>query len=199
MAAMVAGLAWVSLWLINHNGWALAALPVVWVAIQRDWSVPRLRWLFYGYYPLHLVLLLLIRVPMARAGYLFFRQNRHIASWAGRTGPWTCPRISSNSQAARNKHGEQHQFAFAPHLLRAMKRPVEWRQQRVSEDDDADHQNDVDDAAGELRDFTDPDQRCAARDAGERHDHEGLAFPVGVGGQDNAVRNRRAFLARQGD
>jgi hypothetical protein len=34
--------------------------------------VPRLRWAFYAYYPLHLAALWLIRIPMSKAGYLFF-------------------------------------------------------------------------------------------------------------------------------
>lgn len=37
-----------------------------------DLRVPRLRWAFYAYYPLHLAALYLIRIPMAQAGYLFF-------------------------------------------------------------------------------------------------------------------------------
>lgn len=31
-----------------------------------------LRWAFYIFYPLHLAALLLVRIPMAAAGYLFF-------------------------------------------------------------------------------------------------------------------------------
>ncbi|WP_277957831.1 TraX family protein [Burkholderia plantarii] len=37
-----------------------------------DVRVPRLRWAFYAYYPLHLASLWLIRIPMSKAGYLFF-------------------------------------------------------------------------------------------------------------------------------
>lgn len=71
-AVAVAFIACASLWLINHNMWALAALPVILMATRFDLRVPRLRLLFYGYYPLHLILLLLIRIPMRKAGYLFF-------------------------------------------------------------------------------------------------------------------------------
>lgn len=52
--------------------WALAALPVVAAAAHVDVRLPRLRWAFYAYYPLHLIALWLIRIPMSKAGYLFF-------------------------------------------------------------------------------------------------------------------------------
>ena len=71
-AAAVALIACATLWFINHNMWALAALPVILLATRFDLRVPRLRLFFYGYYPLHLALLLLIRIPMRKAGYLFF-------------------------------------------------------------------------------------------------------------------------------
>ncbi|RUT67556.1 conjugal transfer protein TraX, partial [Flavobacterium cupreum] len=35
-------------------------------------NVSRLRWVFYAYYPAHLFVLWLIRIPMSKAGYLFF-------------------------------------------------------------------------------------------------------------------------------
>ena len=71
-AASIALIACTSLWFINHNMWALAALPILLLATQFDFRVPRLRLFFYGYYPLHLALLFLIRIPMTKAGYLFF-------------------------------------------------------------------------------------------------------------------------------
>ena len=61
-----------SLWFINGNFWGLVALPLVVGAMHVDLRLPRLRWLFYAYYPLHLAALLLIRIPMSKAGYLFF-------------------------------------------------------------------------------------------------------------------------------
>lgn len=61
-----------SLWFINGNAWALVALPLVAAAMHVDVRVPRLRWVFYAFYPLHLVALWLIRIPMSKAGYLFF-------------------------------------------------------------------------------------------------------------------------------
>ena len=65
-------LACAALWFINRNLWALAALPVLFLASRVDVRVPRLRWAFYAYYPLHLAALWLIRIPMSKAGYLFF-------------------------------------------------------------------------------------------------------------------------------
>jgi hypothetical protein len=71
-AAAVAVLACAALWFINRNLWALAALPVLFLASRVEMRVPRLRWAFYAYYPLHLAALWLIRIPMSKAGYLFF-------------------------------------------------------------------------------------------------------------------------------
>ncbi|WP_367615760.1 TraX family protein [Pseudomonas oryzicola] len=56
---------------INGNAWAFAALPLLLGAGWLQPKLPRWRWLFYGYYPLHLLALWLIRIPMAKAGYLF--------------------------------------------------------------------------------------------------------------------------------
>ena len=72
-AAVAVGLAAIAaLWFINRNGWAVAALPLLLVASRINLRVPRLRWAFYAYYPLHLAALWLIRIPMSKAGYLFF-------------------------------------------------------------------------------------------------------------------------------
>ncbi|MCY1291975.1 hypothetical protein D9M68_734650 [compost metagenome] len=71
MALLVAVAACSSLSWINGNPWALAALLLVVGASQLDLCLPRLRWVFYAFYPLHLVALLLIRIPMGAAGYLF--------------------------------------------------------------------------------------------------------------------------------
>lgn len=65
-------LACASLWIPNGNGWALAALPLIVVASRLDLRVPRLKWAFYAFYPAHLAALWLIRIPMSKAGYLFF-------------------------------------------------------------------------------------------------------------------------------
>ena len=71
-AAVIALLALASLWFINRNLWALASVPLLLVASRLDLPMPRLRWAFYAYYPLHLAALWLIRIPMSKAGYLFF-------------------------------------------------------------------------------------------------------------------------------
>lgn len=60
------------LWYVNGNPWALAAVPIALGASGAVLRVSRLRWVFYAYYPAHLVALLLIRIPMSKAGYLFF-------------------------------------------------------------------------------------------------------------------------------
>lgn len=49
-----------SLFVINHNWYALAALPFIYGASAVRLSVPRLRWFFYAFYPLHLALLWLL-------------------------------------------------------------------------------------------------------------------------------------------
>jgi hypothetical protein len=50
-----------SLYAINLNYWALAALPVIFAVPRLHWRVPRLRHLFYIYYPAHLGVLWLVR------------------------------------------------------------------------------------------------------------------------------------------
>lgn len=70
--AGVAVLACAALGFINGNMWALAALPILVSSTMFDLKVPRTRWFFYGFYPLHLGALWLIRIPMSNAGYLFF-------------------------------------------------------------------------------------------------------------------------------
>ena len=71
-ALIVATLACAALKIINHNPWALLALPLILIASHINFQLPRLRWAFYLFYPLHLALLWLIRIPMSQAGYLFF-------------------------------------------------------------------------------------------------------------------------------
>ena len=46
-----------SLYVINRNLWALAALPIIFAAGQVKMNVPRCRLTFYIYYPAHLVVL----------------------------------------------------------------------------------------------------------------------------------------------
>lgn len=71
-AMTLAPVALATLWFVSGNLWALATLPLILIASRVDLHVPRLRWLFYAYYPAHLAALWLIRIPMRKAGYLFF-------------------------------------------------------------------------------------------------------------------------------
>jgi hypothetical protein len=52
------------LWVVNLNYWACAALPIIFLASTIKIEVPRLRFVFYAYYPIHLALLLLIQKLM---------------------------------------------------------------------------------------------------------------------------------------
>jgi hypothetical protein len=66
-AAILALLACATRQLINGNPWALAALPLILLASRVDLRLPRWRWAFYGYYPLHLGVLWLVRGAMQGA------------------------------------------------------------------------------------------------------------------------------------
>ncbi|KAF3192125.1 hypothetical protein TWF106_007578 [Orbilia oligospora] len=66
-AASCASLSW-----INGNHWALAAFPTFFILSKFNLEIPRSRWFFYVYYPVHLLILLLARIPMERAGYVFW-------------------------------------------------------------------------------------------------------------------------------
>lgn len=67
-----AALALASLYFVNKNMWAMLAIPIILVAPRVDVSLPRVRHVFYAYYPAHLIALLLIRIPMRKMGFLFF-------------------------------------------------------------------------------------------------------------------------------
>ncbi len=71
-AASIAVIACSALSFINDTMWALAVFPVLIASTCLDLRIPRLRWAFYAYYPLHLGALWLIQIPMSNAGYLFF-------------------------------------------------------------------------------------------------------------------------------
>jgi hypothetical protein len=57
--------AWVlavaSLWLVNYNFWALTAVPTLLLATRVDLRVPRVRRVFYAFYPAHLAVLWWLR------------------------------------------------------------------------------------------------------------------------------------------
>lgn len=52
LSGALASLTW-----INGNAWALMAVPIVLVAMRIRWPMPRMRWFFYAFYPLHLAVL----------------------------------------------------------------------------------------------------------------------------------------------
>lgn len=93
-AAAVAVLACAALWFVNRNLWALAALPVLFLASRVDVRVPRLRWAFYAYYPLHLASLWLIdphpheqgRLPVLLIGVLPHAKTRSSGPLSGVPG-----------------------------------------------------------------------------------------------------------------
>ena len=70
--ALLSTLACLSFGFINGNMWAVAAIPLIILMCFFKISIPRYKWFFYAFYPLHLYLLWLIRIPMSHAGYLFF-------------------------------------------------------------------------------------------------------------------------------
>lgn len=53
-----------SLYLINDNLWALAALPTLFLLARVPARLPRMRWVFYAFYPAHLAALWVIRAVM---------------------------------------------------------------------------------------------------------------------------------------
>ncbi|NVK41088.1 MAG: conjugal transfer protein TraX [Oceanospirillaceae bacterium] len=64
--AAVALTACAGLWLINGNGWALAAVPLILGATRVRLPLPRLRWIFYAYYPVHLTAIGVFQIAMGR-------------------------------------------------------------------------------------------------------------------------------------
>lgn len=60
-SAVAALIATALLYLVNDNSWALAALPFILLAPYVKLPVPRIRYLFWWFYPLHLIVLLLLR------------------------------------------------------------------------------------------------------------------------------------------
>lgn len=60
LPAVALGVSWSSLELVNGNSLALWALPLLALLAGLQLRVPRLRWAFYAYYPLHLVAFVLL-------------------------------------------------------------------------------------------------------------------------------------------
>ena len=61
-----------SLAFINQNFYALLAIPIIMTVGNYHLELPRMKWLFYIFYPLHLYLILFIRMYLINLGYLFF-------------------------------------------------------------------------------------------------------------------------------
>jgi hypothetical protein len=55
LPAIAVGFSWASLELANGNSLALWAVPLLVLVSRLQLDVPRLRWVFYAYYPAHLV------------------------------------------------------------------------------------------------------------------------------------------------
>lgn len=57
----LAAIGFAGLHLINRNDWALLALPLIALASCVDLKVPRARWAFYAFYPIHLAAIWVVR------------------------------------------------------------------------------------------------------------------------------------------
>ena len=69
--ALAAVLGCIALEKINLNYFAVLALPVIALCFFFNEKLPRLKYFFYMYYPLHLLIILFVRIPMDKAGYFF--------------------------------------------------------------------------------------------------------------------------------
>ncbi|MDO9204376.1 TraX family protein [Methylotenera sp.] len=47
--------------LLNDNDWALVTIPIIFTVARTDFNLPRLKLVFYVYYPLHIAILLCIQ------------------------------------------------------------------------------------------------------------------------------------------
>lgn len=63
-AALSAFVSCLFLCLINGNFWVLASIPLILVVSRFNILLPRSKWVFYSYYPLHLALIWLIRLSI---------------------------------------------------------------------------------------------------------------------------------------
>lgn len=71
-AGIFAILSCLMLYFTNGNIWAIGSVPITYLLIVAPTKIPRIRWAFYIYYPLHLSIFWLIRIPLKKAGYIFF-------------------------------------------------------------------------------------------------------------------------------
>ncbi|WP_419419840.1 TraX family protein [Legionella sp. D16C41] len=51
---------------VNNNNWALLTIPIILLATLINTRIPRLRYMFWIYYPLHITLLVFIKMLMQR-------------------------------------------------------------------------------------------------------------------------------------
>lgn len=61
-----------SLYLINNNLYAMIVILILFVFQFVNVPFVRLRYLFYIYYPAHLLIIFIVKIKMMDAGYLFF-------------------------------------------------------------------------------------------------------------------------------
>lgn len=59
-AAILILISWGSLWIVNQNSWAFAALPLIWIVSRLPVEMPKYKYVFYTYYPLHLAIICLV-------------------------------------------------------------------------------------------------------------------------------------------
>jgi len=72
IAGVAVAVSLLSLYWINGNFWALGVLPIIILASKANIPLPRMRWFFYAFYPLHLIALIFVRIHMIKVGYLIF-------------------------------------------------------------------------------------------------------------------------------
>lgn len=60
-----------SLYFVNGNHWALLVIPCLITASSLRFQLPRMKWFFYAFYPIHLTVIFVIKLQMIKKGYLF--------------------------------------------------------------------------------------------------------------------------------
>jgi hypothetical protein len=59
---IIAVLALVSLRIINGNYWAIAAIPIMFASVVVNIPMPRFKWVFYYFYPIHLLMIWFLKL-----------------------------------------------------------------------------------------------------------------------------------------